>query len=306
MQSPEGTKRQIESTKDLQSVIKTMKAMAAVSISHYESAVESLEEYYESIEMGFRVLLNHRKIQLDENVRTRSGKIGAVVFGSDQGMCGQFNNEIYEKAVTEIREFIDNDAEVRILCAGYRIVPYIESAGLEVHDIISMPSSVEAIVSSVRDVLLIVDEWQSKGFAEIYLYYNDKHSGSTYEPTSLRLIPVDMSIIETSTRGDWPSRCIPIFRADFETMLSHLLKQYLFTSLYRAIAESLASENASRLASMQAAEKNVEERLGELKSQYNHRRQSAITSELLDMVGGYEALKDDDDSDETDDNEAGE
>jgi F-type H+-transporting ATPase subunit gamma len=150
----------------------------------------------------------------------------------------------------------------------------------------------------VRDVLLIVDRWQSEGVGEIYLYYNDKQSGSTYDPSSLRLIPADMSIIEASAKDDWPSRCIPIFRADFDSMLSHLLKQYLFTSVYRAIAESLASENASRLASMQAAEKNVEERLGELRSQYNHRRQSAITSELLDMVAGYEALKDDDEDSE--------
>jgi F-type H+-transporting ATPase subunit gamma len=77
---------------------------------------------------------------------------------------------------------------------------------------------------------------------------------------------------------------------DREALFSSLVREYLFVSLYRAFAESLASENASRLASMQAAEKNIEERLRELSAQYHQQRQMSITSELLDIVSGFEAL----------------
>ena len=70
-----------------------------------------------------------------------------------------------------------------------------------------------------------------------------------------------------------------------------LLREYLFVSLYRAFAESLASENASRLASMQAAEKNIEERLQELHGQFHRQRQMTITEEILDIVAGFEAMK---------------
>jgi F-type H+-transporting ATPase subunit gamma len=73
-------------------------------------------------------------------------------------------------------------------------------------------------------------------------------------------------------------------------LISALLGQYLFVALYQALAESLASENAARLAAMQAAENNIEERLKDLRLQYNQLRQSTITEELLDIVAGFEAL----------------
>ena len=73
-------------------------------------------------------------------------------------------------------------------------------------------------------------------------------------------------------------------------LFSAVARQYLFISLYRACAESLASENASRILSMQAAEKNIEDRLAELQTEFHHQRQTSITEELLDVVTGFEAL----------------
>jgi F-type H+-transporting ATPase subunit gamma len=78
---------------------------------------------------------------------------------------------------------------------------------------------------------------------------------------------------------------------DWNRLFSSLIQQYLFVSLYRAFAESLASENAGRLASMQAAERNIEDLLEELNSQFQQQRQSSITEELLDIVAGFEALR---------------
>jgi F-type H+-transporting ATPase subunit gamma len=88
----------------------------------------------------------------------------------------------------------------------------------------------------------------------------------------------------------WDSPSLPAFATDRGRLLSRLVRQYLFVSLFRACAESLASENASRIAAMQAAEKNIEERLDDLRGSFNQLRQSAITAELLDVVTGFEAL----------------
>jgi F-type H+-transporting ATPase subunit gamma len=77
---------------------------------------------------------------------------------------------------------------------------------------------------------------------------------------------------------------------DWNRLFSSLIRQFLFVSLYRAFAESLASENASRLASMQGAERNIEERLIELNTQFHQQRQMSITEELLDIVAGFETL----------------
>ncbi|MFP3870922.1 MAG: F0F1 ATP synthase subunit gamma, partial [Syntrophobacteria bacterium] len=84
---------------------------------------------------------------------------------------------------------------------------------------------------------------------------------------------------------------LPMYTMAWDPLFSALIREYLFISLFRAFAESLASENASRLASMQGAEKNIEERLGELRTRFHQQRQMSITEELLDIVAGFEALK---------------
>jgi F-type H+-transporting ATPase subunit gamma len=100
-----------------------------------------------------------------------------------------------------------------------------------------------------------------------------------------------MSRLQKLQKQKWDSRSLPIFTTSPERLASALFRQHFFISLYRACAESLASENASRLASMQIAEKNIQERLGELKTHFQQERQTAITEELLDIVSGFEALR---------------
>jgi F-type H+-transporting ATPase subunit gamma len=125
----------------------------------------------------------------------------------------------------------------------------------------------------------------------ILLMFNKKQSGASYQPEMIQLLPLDTAWLHKLKEKEWPSRSLPMFRTEWQALMSSLIRQYIFVSLYRAFAESLASENASRLAAMQAAEKNIEEHLEELMTRYNHERQSSITAELLDIVSGFEALR---------------
>lgn len=104
------------------------------------------------------------------------------------------------------------------------------------------------------------------------------------------MLLIDPQSLRRCSREPWRSRSLPTFITERRLLLSRLVGQYLFVSFFRAYAESLASENASRIAAMQAAEKNIEERLDELRGCYNQLRQSAITEEILDVVTGFEAL----------------
>jgi F-type H+-transporting ATPase subunit gamma len=88
-----------------------------------------------------------------------------------------------------------------------------------------------------------------------------------------------------------PGKTLPLYTMDWDSLFSSLIGQYLFVSLFRAFAESLASENASRLASMQGAEKNIRDQLSELTMRFQQQRQMSITEELLDIVSGFEVLK---------------
>jgi len=127
----------------------------------------------------------------------------------------------------------------------------------------------------------------------MHLYYNEYVSGANYRPQTLKLLPVDRQWLMNLQKKRWDSRTLPLFTIEWETILRSLIREYLFVSIYRAFANSLASENASRLAAMQNAEKNIEERLEELDVQFHSQRQMTITEELLDIVAGFEAMKED-------------
>ncbi|MBN2251241.1 MAG: F0F1 ATP synthase subunit gamma, partial [Candidatus Altiarchaeota archaeon] len=113
---------------------------------------------------------------------------------------------------------------------------------------------------------------------------------ATFRPSMARLLPLDTEWLNELAERRWPSRSLPTFSMEPDRLLSSLVREHIFSSLYRAFVESLASENASRLSSMQAAERNIEEHLNELSSQYRKRRQEAISSEMQDVLVGFEDL----------------
>ncbi|MBD3290615.1 F0F1 ATP synthase subunit gamma [candidate division KSB1 bacterium] len=292
MKTLESLKRKLESAEDLQSVVKTMKSLAAVSIRQYEEAVTSLEEYNNAIDLGFEILMKNQTGFMP-HLRTESGSsLGAIVFGSEQGMCGQFNEQIAEFASKKIK-ILQQDPDKRfILTLGPRVSPLLEDEGLSVQENFSFPGSVEEITWSVQQLLLRIEAWRfEKNIERVTIFYNKKKSGSSYKPYMWSILPLDQDWLNQLREKEWKTNQIPFFSMKWDVLLAHLVRQYFFLHLFRAFAESLASENASRLAAMQAAEKNIEEKLGTIRVQYNQQRQSSITSELLDIVSGFEALK---------------
>lgn len=125
----------------------------------------------------------------------------------------------------------------------------------------------------------------------VVMFYCRPVSGVFYRPRGIRVLPVDAEWIRGLRAKRWPTKMVPMYTMDTERLYHSLIREYLFVTLFRAFAESLASENAARLASMQIAERNIEDRLKELSSEFSQSRQSMITSELLDIVSAFEALK---------------
>lgn len=291
METIEALRRRIESVEDLHSIVRTMKALAAVSIRHYEKAVESLVEYNRTIEMGLQIVFRNRPGQLAAAKPAHRNRLGAVVFGSDQGMCGQFNEQIASYATRKMEE-LGVPKENRVaLALGVRVVARLEEAGQPVAEVLPVPGSVAGITPTVQDILMKIDEWGAqREIAQVFLFYHRPLAAALYRPHMLRLLPVDLARIRDLEKEAWPARGLPIFTMDWDRLFSALIRQYLFVSVYRSCAESLASENASRLASMQAAEKNIKEHLETLNALYHHQRQSSITEELLDIVSGFEVL----------------
>ena len=291
MQTTESLKRRIKSAGDLLSVVKTMKALAAVSIRQYQKAVESLDDYNRTVEMGLQIVLKERMGAMMQSKEMGIKRIGAIIFGSDQGLCGQLNEQISVFALDSIKEAGVKKENRKVLAVGARVADYVEDAGQPIDELLATPNSTAGITALVQEIIMIIEEWHFKQNVDHFmLFYNDYISGANYRPYKVQLLPVNRDWLKEIARKKWDSKTLPIYRMDGDKIFSSLIREYLFVSLYRAFAESLASENASRLASMQNAEKNIEEQMLDLHVQFHRTRQMTITEELLDIVAGFEAL----------------
>lgn len=295
MATLESLKRRLDSSRQLDNVVKTMKTIAAASIHQFERSADAIEEYHQTVEAGLQIALQHdssfRPVPADRDARERRQFL-AIIIGSSQGMCGQFNEDIVDFAADDLSGVPGKVQQVDVIAVGERTVPLLADRDLGPTEESGLPYSVKGITRAVQYVLSIIDEVvPSFEAATIQLYHSRKKSGAAYEQVKTTLVPLDPNWIKGLIEREWPSKVIPGFRMKRDVLFSGLVRHYIFGSLYQAFAESLAAENASRLAAMQAAESHIEDHLEELESLYNHLRQDSITSELLDIASGYEALK---------------
>jgi F-type H+-transporting ATPase subunit gamma len=268
-----------------------MKVLAGLNIRIYERAAHAVAEYNRTIERGLEIALRDLSEEALPPLHASGDKLAAIVFGSDQGMCGQLNDVVVAHASRALARLAVRREDQTTLAIGQRAAAQLEDAGHTVEATLEVPGSTNGIAATVHDVLLRIQDWRQSGIEMVVLFYCGLHSGTLYRPRGIRLLPVDREWIHSLRAKRWPSRVIPTYTMATEELFHSLIREYLFVSLFRAFAESLASENASRLASMQVAERNIEDRLKELSSEFRHSRQSSITSELLDIVAAFEALK---------------
>jgi len=289
-ESTASLRKKISGAGDLQSVVRTMKAVAASSIGQYERSVSALSDYYRTVELGLGACFRKSGTEssLAEPKQTAAGATGAVVFGSDQGLVGQFNEEIADYAVKTLAAF---PGKPEVWAVGERVHERLAEAGLPPIGTFALPNSVRAIVPLVGQIQIESEAQRAKGdYARLYLFHNRPKSGALYEPVSQRLLPFDAAWQKGLAQVPWPGANLPEIMSGGAATLRGLIREYLFISLFRACAESLASENASRLAAMQRAEKNIDELLDDLNRTSHRLRQSGIDEELSDVISGFEAL----------------
>ncbi len=293
-------RRKISGAGDLQAVVRTMKAVAASSIGQYEQSVRALGDYYRTVELGLSACFRESAptpLIAEPKSPAAAGALGAVVFGSDQGLVGQFNDLVADYAVATLATL---PGKPQIWAVGERVQARLADAGLPLMGVFAVPNSVKAIVPLVGQILVETETHHSPSVAlrpgqsevtELHLFYNRPSTEGGYTPVSQRLLPLDETWRRTLAERPWPTRSLPEVLGDGSATLRALIREYLFVSIFRACADSLASENASRLAAMQRADKNIDELLEDLNRTFHRVRQSGIDEELFDVVSGFEALR---------------
>ncbi|MBU0943401.1 MAG: F0F1 ATP synthase subunit gamma [Proteobacteria bacterium] len=287
METLERLGRKIRTAHDLLSVVKTMKSLAAVNVRQFETAARSMDEYSNVIETGWQALFrNHIHIQS----RKRSSVAVCLVIGSDQGMCGQFNDTIVQFSLEEISALKAQGVTPFYWTAGERVRAGLEEE-IKIEQHFSLPSSNDAISDLMFTLVQRFAGLHEKEEIEMFfLYYNRLGRGGMYEPVSLQVLPFDAKWSKQYREASWSSRSLPTIGMEMDAFFEHIFRQHIFASIYKAFAQSLASENAARLSAMQAAEKNILELEEKLQGKFRETRQSGITAELLEIISGFEAL----------------
>ncbi len=289
IESLEPLHRRLHTAGELKSVVRTMKTLAAVSIVPYERAVRSLVDYYRTIELGLIASLkNIGNTGTNDKRNPQEERTGVVVFGSDQGMVGQFNEILAEFVLSELKTRAGKKV---VWPVGERLAWRMSAPDIDVMPVHPVPDTVAGITPLTAALLEAIQQHRQNGsITRVLVFHNQSFGGKNFQASRQQLLPFDAEWLHDVATTKWPTNMIPqVMPVETETVAA-LLREYLFICLFRACAESLASESASRLAAMQAAERKIGDLLEQLQLEFNQARQNSIDEELFDVITGYESL----------------
>nr|WP_269619444.1 F0F1 ATP synthase subunit gamma [Marortus sp. BJYM1] len=292
MDTTASLKHKISSAASLQSVVRTMKAVAASSIGDYECAVAALADYYQTVERGLGACFRQPGLFPVNNSATHTNQPACIIlFGTDQGLVGQFNDRIAELAKATSPSLISpqksETSQALVWVIGERLNERLNDMGITTQRHFDVPNSVKAITALIGEVLLDIESiYPLSAQSDVQLFYNQTGNSAVYAPVNQNLLPLNQPWCEELAKKQWPTNNAPELLGESSATLGAFIREYLFVSLFRASAESLASENASRLSAMQRAEKNISELLSELEVNYHRLRQAGIDAEMFDVISG--------------------
>lgn len=281
-------KRRIRSVKNTQQITKAMKMVAAAKLRKAQERAESSRPYTETLQGTLARLaslstdVEHPLLVKREEVR----KVGYIVVTSDRGLCGGYNTNIL-KVANETIAADDRKAETGIIAVGRKGRDfYRKRSGLDA-EYTNLGDSVS--YADAREIAeYVINAYENEELDEVYLVYSRFVNVLRQVPTVTKLLP-----IETLEQEDQeiPEKYVEyIYEPSAELILLTLLPRYVGSQVYHAMLEGKASELGAKLTAMGNATQNAGEIIDDLTRQMNKVRQSAITDEILDIVGGAEAL----------------
>ncbi len=213
--------------------------------------------------------------------------VDVVFITADKGLCGGFNYQTIKRVRNLIQEFDKKGTKVRLKAIGKKGIEFFTFQGYELSDkVVGLSSSPnykqasEFIKSSVEDFL-------DEKIDGVILIHNGYKNMITQEIKQVNLLPIDMSRLENKE----VSSMIELEPDEAEKVLDSLIKKYIEFNIYYALIDSLAAEHSARMQAMDAATKNAKEMVEQLTISYNKARQESITTELIEIISGMEAMK---------------
>jgi F-type H+-transporting ATPase subunit gamma len=281
-------RRRINSVKSTQQITKAMKMVAAAKLRRAQQRIVEARPYaYKLREVIGSLALRTDPEQHPLLLRPETGQKGLVIIAGDKGLCGAFNANILRKAFEYLRQAEDTQVEITILVVGRKARDFfrrrhIEREGewINIFDQLAYEHAAEIGSQVAKDYI-------DGKLDELHLLYNEFKSAGVQRPVMEQLLPIAPLAVET----DELQPIEYMFEPSEEVILNELLPRHVKIQIYRALLESAAAEQGARMTAMEAASKSAADMIERLTLVFNKARQERITKELLDIVGGAEALR---------------
>ena len=281
-------RRKISSVKNTQKITKAMKMVAAAKLRRSQQSILAFRPYG----LRLRSMISDLSVRVNRAAHPLLQKrpvktIQVTVVTSDRGLCGAFNTNIFRKALQVIEECEARGAKVIVGVVGKKGGDFFRRRHWVIRDPFINIFERLTYEHAIDIAQTGAEAFKNEVFDEVHVVYNEFKSAVQQRVIVEKLLPV-----EPLEEGDTPSIGGGyLFEPNEETLLAELLPKYAQAQIYRILLESSAAEQAARMTAMDGATRNAGEIIKKVTLVYNRSRQEAITKELMDIVGGAEALK---------------
>ena len=286
-------RNRIASTQSTQQITKAMKMVSATKLRKAQQAITQMRPYADKLN---GILMNLADSAKDEQElqgyfeHRELKNVLLIVNSSDRGLCGGFNSNITK----EVRNLLSNkyaDANVEIKFLGKKAYEYFKRA-----DFTKDTSDMEAFLELNADDVFkigdsVIEDFLAGKYDEVRVVYNKFKNAATQIVTAEKILPVELESFEDKSKKESKYVADFSFEPTKKDLLFTIIPRAVKTQLYRTMLDSQASEHGSRMVAMDKATENAGDIIYDLKLQYNQARQAAITTEILEIVGGAAALE---------------
>lgn len=285
-------RNRIQSVKNTQQITRAMKMVSAAKLRRAQNNITNLRPYAKQLlRVIADVAATHRIQHPLLSTNSQPQKVLLVVLTSDRGLAGGFNNNINRFAYKYYQDNKSKYEKMDFLFIGRKGSDYFRHRKIQgVDNIMNLAREVSfTMASNVANRLM--EEFLTGGYDSVFLVYNEFKSAIQQIVTCEQLLPVDLSKANANEDAKIGFSKDLIFEPSPEEIIDELLKKHFSSQVYRAMCESVAAEHGARMAAMESATKNAGEMIRSMTLTYNKLRQASITTELIEITSGAEALK---------------
>jgi F-type H+-transporting ATPase subunit gamma len=282
-------KRKITAVQKTKQITRAMNMVAASKLRTSQTRMENFRPYA----VKFMDVLKSLALRVDPNIHPllavrEPKRIRVICMTSDRGLCGGYNSNIIRTTERLFKDRLSKGKELSLIAVGKKGRDYFRRKANIINQYVEVFRKFDMSLAQAigEDV---IPSFIAEEYDELYLIYSEFISLPVQRPVAVRLLPIPSVGVDEDVEPD--KRVDYIYEPSEEFLLDQLLPMYIRVLIYRALLETSAGENAARMMAMDNATSNCDEMIQTLTLNFNKARQAAITKELMDIVGGTEALK---------------